>query len=307
MVECPQVTQNDFFGVPYIKYSFITLFLSQFLFGCIESTDKTVSFKPQSKEDIVQDSLENLDSLVFKYIAKNANESIKYAKQAVKVAQTVNTPASRAKAYKILGNAYSVTIIDSALRFSIPINDFSTMSNSLNSLGGFYYNIGEKVVARIMFDSAFAIAKRKLLTLQMGSSLGNLARFETDPKKSVTMMRQAISYLEKSNGSDEQIAQSLINIGYRVSDPDSALHFYNQAVNMISAEYSPVVTIAAYNNMAYCYLENGDLKNAEKCILEQALKVAIKTNNIDWKSTVYDTYADILQRKGNSTEAMVYA
>ena len=119
-------------------------------------------------------------------------------------------------------------------------------------------------------------------------------------------MRQAISYLEKSNGSDEQIAQSLINIGYRFSDPDSALHYYNQAVNMISAEYSPVVTIAAYNNMAYCYLENGDLKNAEKCILEQALKVAIKTNNIDWKSTVYDTYADILQRKGNSTEAMVY-
>ena len=137
MVECPQVTQNDFCGVPHIKYSLITLFLSQFLFGCIESNDKTVSFKPQSKEDIVQDSLENLDSLVFKYIAKNANESIKYVKQAVKVAQTVNTPASRAKAYKILGNAYSVTVIDSALRFSIPINDFSTMSNSLNSWGVF--------------------------------------------------------------------------------------------------------------------------------------------------------------------------
>jgi len=337
----------------HIKCHFITLFLSLFLIGCNESTNNTDSVKPQSKEDIVQDSLQKLDSLVLKYIAKNADESIKYAKQAFKVAQTVNTPAGRAKAYKILGNAYSAVIIDSgfffyhkalividsfnlndekgkvlynlgilnrsagnyknykmlidsALRFSILINDFSTMSNSFNSLGGFYYNIGEKVIARKMFDSAFAIAKRKLLYLQMGSALGNLARFETDLNKSVALLRQAISYLEKSNGSDEQIAMCLINIGYRVSDTDSALHYYNQAINMVSAEYSPVVTIAAYNNMAYCYLGKGDLRNAEKCILAHALPVATRTNNIDWQSTVYDTYADIMQQKGNPTEAMVY-
>jgi tetratricopeptide (TPR) repeat protein len=337
----------------HIKCHLITLFLFLFLIGCNESANNTVSVKPQSKEDIVQDSLQKLDSLVLKYIAKNADESIKYAKQAFKVSQTVNTPAGRAKAYKILGNAYSAVIIDSgfyfyhkalavidsfnlndekgkvlynlgilnrsagnyknykmlidsALRFSIQINDFATMSNSLNSLGGFYYNIGEKVIARKMFDSAFAIAKRKLFYLQMGSALGNLARFENNLNKSVTMLRQAISYLEKSNGSDEQVAQCLINIGFRISDSDSALHYYNQAINMVSVEYSPVVTIGAYNNMAYCYLGKGDLKNAEKCILEHALPVAIRTNNIDWQSTVYDTYADILQRKGNSTEARVY-
>jgi ATP/maltotriose-dependent transcriptional regulator MalT len=58
--------------------------------------------------------------------------------------------------------------------------------------------------------------------------------------------------------------------------------------------------------MAYCYLGKGDLRNAEKCILAHALPVATRTNNIDWQSTVYDTYADIMQQKGNPTEAMVY-
>jgi hypothetical protein len=58
--------------------------------------------------------------------------------------------------------------------------------------------------------------------------------------------------------------------------------------------------------MAYCYLVKGDVINAEKCILDHALPVAVKTNNIDWQSTVYDTYADILKRKGRETDAMVY-
>jgi predicted negative regulator of RcsB-dependent stress response len=75
---------------------------------------------------------------------------------------------------------------------------------------------------------------------------------------------------------------------------------------MVSTDFAPEVIIGAYNNMAYCYLGKGDLKNAEKCITGHALPVAVKTNNIDWQSTVYDTYADILMQKGNSTEATVY-
>jgi tetratricopeptide (TPR) repeat protein len=336
-----------------IRYYLITLLFVLFLFGCNESPKKAVSVRPQSKEAILPDSLQKLDSLVLRCIAKNTDESLNYARQAGKLAHSLKTPAAWAKAYNILGNAYAVIsidsgfyfyhkaltvadsfnladqkgkllyslgmlnskagnyrncilLIDSAYRFSISVNDFTTISNSLNSIGGFYYDIGEKVIARKLFDSAFAVAKRKLLYLQMGSALGNLSRFETDPQKSIPLQRRAISYLERANGSDVPVAFCLINIGYRTSDPDSAIFYYNKAVKMIVTECAPEVIIGAYNNMAYCYLEKGDRENAEKCIVEYALPVAVKTNNIDWQSTVYDTYADVIQQRGNSTDAMAY-
>ena len=328
----------------------ITLFLSLVLLGCNEIKDKTVTVIPKSKQAILLDSLQKLDSIVLKYIAKNAAESMEYAKQAGKLAQVINTPKARAKAYNILGNAFSVInidsgfyfyhkavvvsdsfnltdikgkalynlgmlnrltgneqncimFLDSALRFSVSANDFATMSNSLNTIGGFYYRIGEKGIARKMFDSAYAVAKNNSLYLPMGSAMGNLARFETDRKKSIALSKLAISYLERSNSSDVPIAKILINIGYRCTETDSAIWYYNQAVNMVSADCAPDVIIGAYNNMAYCYLDKGDFKNAEICIGQYALPVAIRTNNIDWQSTVYDTYGDILEGKGKLNEA----
>ncbi|MDP1621886.1 MAG: tetratricopeptide repeat protein [Bacteroidales bacterium] len=331
----------------------VAIFVFLSFLGCHENPGKISSNGPRSKQDILMDSLQVLDSLVMKYKAKNADESLKYAKIADNIAWELNTPEARAKAYITLGNAHAVitidsglffhrkalavidsfdltdkkgqvlynlgmlyrkvnnyekciTFIDSALWYSVSVNDFKTMSNALNALGGWYLNIGEKVKARQLFDSAFAVAQRESLYLQMGSALGNLARFETDSKKSIRMQRRAISYLEKGSGSDEPIALSLTNIGYRLPDPDSAIYYFNRAINMVSLEFSPEVIIGAYNNMAYCYLAKDDVNNAEKCILEHALPVAVKTNNIDWQSTVYDTYADILHLKGKSNDAMVY-
>jgi tetratricopeptide (TPR) repeat protein len=328
------------------------LFLSLFLFGCNATPEKTGTASQQSKETILMDSLLKLDSLVLQYRAKNAEESMKYAREAGKLAREIDTPAAWVKTYNMMGNACSgiridsgfyfynkalmvidsfnladkkglvlfnlgmlnrsagnyrnsILLIDSALRFSVTVNDFATLSNSLNSLGIFYLNIGDKLNARKMFDSAFAVANRNSLYLEMGSALGNLSRFEPDPQKSVMMQRNAIAYMEKGVGFEEPIALGLINVGYRASETDSAIFYFTRAINMVSADFAPEVIIGANNNLAYCYLSKGDLVNAEKCIIEHALPVAVKTHNIDWQSTVYDTYADILERKGNLAGALL--
>jgi len=279
------------------KNQHVIFFLSLLLLGCNGSADRTVSVTPQSKQSVLLDSLQKLDSLVLKYRAKNADDSIGYARLLYSLAM-LNRKAGNYKECIIL--------VDSALRFSISVNDFKTKSNALNTLGSFYYDIGEKTIARKMFDSAFAIAKNKSLYPQMGSALGNLAKFEPDERKSIAMSRLAISYLERSRRSSEQIAMILINIGYRFSDTDSAIYYYNEAINLVSVDNAPEVIIGAYNNLAYCYLGKRDFNMAEKCVVEHALPLAEKTNNIDWQSTVYDTYADVLQRKGNSDDALVY-
>jgi len=200
----------------------------------------------------------------------------------------------------------AVLFIDSALRLSFASGDFTTMSNSLNALGMFYLKTGRKEDARKLFDSAFTIAERDKLYIPMGSALGNLARIEPSGNKATSMDLRAIAYLERGNGADEPIANILVNLGYRSENPDSSLHYLTRAIDMVSAEFAPEIIIGAYNNMVYCYLAKNDLASAEKCIVDHAMPVAVKTHNADWQSTVYDTYADVLKRQGNSGAARDY-
>jgi signal transduction histidine kinase len=50
--------------------------------------------------------------------------------------------------------------------------------------------------------------------------------------------------------------------------------------------------------MVYSYLDKGDVKGAEECLVDHAIPLAEKEKNFDWMATLYDTYADVLTRKG---------
>ena len=335
------------------RYFLSLLSVSILLVSCTEHPHPIVSDLPQAKQVILLDSLQKLDSLILRNRTNKIKESFKYARQADKIAKTLNTPLAYAKAYNMFGNVYSlfkmdsgfyyynqalllidsfnlvdnkamvvynlgmlhgsagnyktaIILLDSALASSRSNNDFVSVSNSLNALGNIYFDIGDETNARRMYDSAFAVAKTKSLYLQMGTALGNLSKFESDQNISMELNKRAITYLKQCNGAEEQIAVILINIANGFSNPDSAIHYFNLAIKIINWENAPEVLIGAYNNLAYSYLEKNDLINAEKCIVDQAQPISIKTNNIDWQSTVYDTYSDVLKRKGSATEAIVY-
>jgi len=64
--------------------------------------------------------------------------------------------------------------------------------------------------------------------------------------------------------------------------------------------------MGTYNNMAYSYLEKGDIKFARSCLIDHAIPVAVKGNNQDWLSTLYDSYADILMESGEYKESATY-
>jgi signal transduction histidine kinase len=227
-------------------------------------------------------------------------DSFQLANERGKVLYDLGMLYSAANNYK-----KSISLLDSSLVCSGSIRDLATVSNSLNSLGNIYLDIGEVAKARKMYDSAFAIAKSESLYLQMGTALGNLAKFESDPKTSLELDKRAISCLQKSNGSNEPVASVLINMGNRFSNPDSAIYYFNHALQLVSVENDPLIVIGANNNMAYSYLDKGDVENAEKCI-DHALSISICTNNPDWQSTIYDTYSDIMERKGNLSQALKY-
>jgi tetratricopeptide (TPR) repeat protein len=64
--------------------------------------------------------------------------------------------------------------------------------------------------------------------------------------------------------------------------------------------------IACYNNLAYCYLNKGLINEAESCLLDHAIPLAKTSNNLDWLSTLYDSYSDVLSATANYKEAIIY-
>ena len=246
------------------------------------------------------------------YFGKNIDSGFFYYNKAISTIDSFGLVAERVHVLYNLGmlpssagnHKTSIMLLDSALFLSKSIHDYVTMSNASNSLGTIYLEMGDEFRARRMFDTALNISKTRYLYLQLGTTLGNLAKFENDPDESIRINKEAINYLKKSNGSNEPIAQILINIGLKNSNPDSAVLYYKKALLLVDSINAPEVVMGVYNNLAYSYLDEGRIEEAEKCIRDYALPIALSTNNLDWQSTIYDSYSDIFIRKKEFKKAI---
>jgi signal transduction histidine kinase len=193
----------------------------------------------------------------------------------------------------------AIVLLDSCIKFADSQKDYTTMSQAYNTLGIINIDIQNSDNALKMYDSANKIAVRYSIPRQIGLSLGNLALFEKDPAKEFKLEKEAIRYLVKNKGNEEGLARIYINIGFRATNPDTALFYFREALKITGNNNLAKVEMAAYNNMVYSYLEKGDIKAAETCLVDHAIPLAQKEKNDDWMATLYDTYADVLIRKGD--------
>jgi signal transduction histidine kinase len=140
----------------------------------------------------------------------------------------------------------------------------------------------------------------------MGVAMGNLARleFEPDTMKSNAMSLEALNYLRKVRGTEEEMATILINIGYGFKNPDSALYYYSSALALAENAQLPLIIIGAYNNMAYSYMDKGEYSKAESCVRDFAIPIAEKYDYTDWLSSLYDTYSDVCVGQGDIKMAL---
>ena len=199
----------------------------------------------------------------------------------------------------------AVILLDSTVNSAEKVHDFATLSNAFNTLGNIKMDAKDFEGARIMYDNAYRIADENILIHQKGVALASLAKLESDPYKSVSLQRKAIDLLKKQKGTEEEIARILINLGLISPNSDTSIMCYKSAIAMISGKY-PDIEIAAYNNLAYSFLEKKDYSNAENCLTEHAIPIAVKIDNIDWLSTLYDSYAELLHVMNRNGEAYAY-
>jgi len=91
------------------------------------------------------------------------------------------------------------------------------------------------------------------------------------------------------------------------ANPDMALYYYSEAMRLANTIHSSEISMAVCNNEAYSYLDKNDWKNAENCLLSNAIPLARKELNYDWLASLYDTYTDVLTAAKRTDEALKYA
>ena len=200
----------------------------------------------------------------------------------------------------------ALTLLDSCIHFASETLNFPVLSSAYNSLGQIYLEISDSVMSKKMFNLALEIGLKHKLSKQIGNALANLSIFEKSIYKTLVLQKDAINFLQQEPGTDEEISSLLINIGTEQTEPDSGIYYFKLALFNAKNGNLPLNEIAAFNNLAYSFLDKGDYVNASACLADNAIPRAKKINNLDWLATLYDSYSDVLAKQGKLSEAFAF-
>ena len=243
------------------------------------------------------------------YLQGFKDSSYFYFDLALRLADSAKLVKQKGQIYYNLASLYiaaynyqtAISLVDSAIAFASAVEDYEGLTNGFIALGNLKTNIHDYESAKNLYDSALSVARKHSLYKQMGVATGNLARspFEKEVRKKFALQREALFYLNKAKGAEEEMSYIFHNMGAQSANPDSALFYYKLALNLAIRANLPKVMFAAYNNMAYSYLDKKDLARAEECLRDQAIPKAKEVKDNDWLASLYDTYADICMEKGD--------
>ena len=199
----------------------------------------------------------------------------------------------------------ATSLVDSTIMLAESNQQYGVVADAYNTLGlirlGGYDSLGAKQA----FEKAFEIGKNNHMLRQCGNALANISLYERKPVVSAKYLHQAMQYYHGLPGTEEEVASVNINLGNKQTIPDSAICYYLKALRIADSARNAEVAIAAYNNLAYAYLDKQDISKAEIC-METAIPLAVKNGNADWLATLYDSYADVLIAGKQIAKAIIY-
>jgi two-component system, NarL family, sensor kinase len=249
------------------------------------------------------------------YHQSHKDSSFYYLNIALHIADSCNLYRKKVNIFYDLASLYTyandyqtaISLLDSSIRLAEKAKSPEGIANACIAMGNIKFNVQDYENARTLYDSALKVARENTLYKQMGVAIGNLARkqFEKDSVVKV-LQKEALLYLEKVTGVEEEMAYIFINIGLQCSKPDSAIYFYEVALKLALNANLPKIEFGAYNNMAYSYLDKKEIGKAEACLRDMAIPAAQKIKDNDWLASLYDTYADVCVEKGDYKSALGY-
>ena len=248
------------------------------------------------------------------YQFKNEDSSFYYYEKSLTITHTLLNDTLRPYVlfgiaslhYRAFKYKEALELFDSALTEANRNKNYRIVSNCLNELGTLESDLNNSDQALTYFNKALQIAEQYHLPLQKGVTLGNIASLETNPDSALKIVKQAISILVNIKGAELEYCSVLMNMATKMSGNEKAIKLFYEVIDIAEKFKYSEILIGAYNNLACTYLECNLTKEAGECLRDHAIPTALKTDNTDWLSTLYESYAEVFEKTGDFHRAYEY-
>jgi len=255
------------------------------------------NLKTDSLETALQRSLDDsvkmklLVELSVAYETIDFSKSLKYAEDAIILAERMKEPWALNLAYRNMGitqillGDYSTALRYSTqyLQNSMSINDSVQMATAYNMIGDHYFDLGEYDEAYFYFTQSYRIANAEPDSMRMAIALHNVGRVF----KVLGQYERAINHLELSRkmsamaGDELGEPYSLDELGdvlIRQGKYDSALIYLNASLAILRTLQDQILEPRTMSRIANVYMRKGEFALAFN-YYDSALASYTKTNN----------------------------
>ena len=245
------------------------------------------------------------------YVDSNPDSSLMFTKKALELSFQNKSDTIRQSIYYNLAYMYyssgdhhqTMNYLDSALKLAYKRPDIKTQASVLILMGHISRDQMNKARARESYLKALRIAEDNNRELLKGIILGNLSSITENKDSAAKYLSEAIETLKPLPAAREELCALYMNFATHTSSTDTAIHYYRKAIDLAESAGLSELLIAAYNNLGYTLFEMRQFNLAEQCYRDHAIPEGIRTNNFGWLSTVYDSYAELLWKRGETEKA----
>lgn len=194
--------------------------------------------------------LEALLLLIEKTKLGDPDVAIKYGKEAQKLLEKIQSPSTKARGYKTVGNAYYYYSDPSSalfyyllsLRQCESLKDTSSIILLYNNIGAIYIVVGRNDLAKKTFLIALDLGKKIGLPPNkfLNNNIGNLYFDEKNYDESIKYFKQSLAAEEQqdSNAIEKSIMLNNIAESYYIKgEIDSAELYFNKVLRMRNLDY----------------------------------------------------------------------
>ncbi|HLP12271.1 MAG TPA: CHAT domain-containing tetratricopeptide repeat protein [Flavobacteriales bacterium] len=287
-------------------------------FSQTKEVDSLLSILPKMKEDTSKVNVLNILSEKAGWRIRKYDDALKYANNALPLAEKLKFKKGQANAFNNLGNinneqkntVKALEYHEKSLALRKEIGDKFGMGRSLNNIGLINYNIGNYDEAIAYYEQSLDVRTKIGDKAGMASTLNNMGIAHENKLN----YAKTLEYYEKSLairyelGAKPAIANSLNNIGNiyrRQGNYQKALRYYEESLKTYEEVGDKRGIAGTQSNIGLIYEQLGDFAKTIECY-EKSLNIFEKINDKQGVALCMNNIGIVYENQGNNAKSLEY-
>ncbi|MGJ3233453.1 tetratricopeptide repeat protein [Marivirga sp.] len=248
--------------------------------------------------------------LAIGYRSVQPEVALKYANDALKIAERNQNYTGKAASLHVLGAIYTVlgdyekaisNLLESLRNYEL-LGNSKGVANSSNSLGILYFNQEDYSNAKKYYSKALALIDSSEYAMSTGVyklNIGEVYQATGENEKALKLEKEAyeiFNQLDDINGMAYALGvQGKVN--FQQGKQEEAIDLTQQALDYLIEDQDYLGAVEYLNFLVEIYLSTNRLSSAEENA-QTALEIAKQINSLKWKIKSYENLSKIFYQKG---------